>query len=828
MSTSPAGIDAFEPGRGRSLAPPPPASSAGTAPDLKPRAVGPFLYADGRRFIVRGVTYGTFGAEYDDLLPESHQVARDFAAIAAAGFNAVRTYTEPRPEILDLAAEHRLRLLVGVWWQDPLYFGPPTRAKWSEMADHARDRVREAAARCGAHPSVLGLVVGNEIPADAVRWYGRRRVERLLRELYRSGKEGAGDCLVGYANYPTTGYLHTDVFDFDCFNVFLEDEGAFRRYLAELMVSRLDRPLLLTELGLDARTHGECGQARALDWQLRAAYDLGVAGTCAFSWTDDWSVGGVRVDEWEFGLTRADRSPKAALDVVSGRHDAGLLGCRDEWPRASVVVCAYQAEGTLGACLASLQALEYPDYEVVVVDDGSTDTTPTIASAYPVRLLSDGHGGLSYARNLGLAHATGDIVAYIDSDAYATPDWLTHLVLGLHRPGAAAVGGPNVVPPSDPPVAQAIYQAPGGPVHVLVDDEYAEHVPGCNMAYWREPLREIGGFDPVYRTAGDDADVCWKLLDRGHRIAFHPAALVWHHPRARVRGFWCQQVGYGRAEAVLARRHPDRFTGDGHARWRGRVYGPSSSLSTRARLYSGRFGLAPYQRLYGGRPVPLVFGLYLVGALAALALLWPVLVLPLVAAVAALGGVFAVRGMRAARRAELRPAVAWSVLIGVLHVLQPVAREVGRRRARGEAHEQGPAGRDPVRARPNGHRMLVVAEASERESLLLDLRCQLGGAGLQVEPDTGWRAADLTIRSGPFWQARLTSNAVAGAVYLRLVHRPRLTLFGAVTVVALGAVTWPPVVAAVAGTVLVTLAGLELARLVLRTRRALAGKEAAR
>ena len=55
---------------------------------------------------------------------------------------------------------------------------------------------------------------------------------------------------------------------------------------------------------------------------------------------------------------------------------------------------------------------------------------------------------------------------------------------------------------------------------MLLDDERAEHVPGCNMAFWRERLLEIGGFDPIYRVAGDDVDVCWKLLDRGYDIRF--------------------------------------------------------------------------------------------------------------------------------------------------------------------------------------------------------------------------------------------------------------------------------------------------------------------
>jgi len=70
------------------------------------------------------------------------------------------------------------------------------------------------------------------------------------------------------------------------------------------------------------------------------------------------------------------------------------------------------------------------------------------------------------------------------------------------------VGGPNLPPPEDSVVAACVAASPGGPLHVLLDDVEAEHIPGCNMAFRREVLEEIGGFDPIYRSAGDDVDVC--------------------------------------------------------------------------------------------------------------------------------------------------------------------------------------------------------------------------------------------------------------------------------------------------------------------------------
>jgi O-antigen biosynthesis protein len=187
------------------------------------------------------------------------------------------------------------------------------------MATQARVVVREAVRAYADHPAVLGFVFGNEIPGPVVRWHGRRRVEGLLWNLYEAGKQEAPEALLSYANYPTTQYLDTSFFDFDCFNVFLEDESDCRRYLAHLQFSAGDRPLILTELGLDSGA-GEDLQAGSLDWQLRVAAELGLAGTCIFSWTDDWWVGGHKVEGWYFGVTRECREPKPALEVMQSHY----------------------------------------------------------------------------------------------------------------------------------------------------------------------------------------------------------------------------------------------------------------------------------------------------------------------------------------------------------------------------------------------------------------------------------------------------------------------------------------------------------------------------
>ena len=121
----------------------------------------------------------------------------------------------------------------------------------------------------------------------------------------------------------------------------------------------------------------------------------------------------------------------------------------------------------------------------------------------------------------------------------------------------------------------------------------------------RTALEAIGGFDPRFRTAGDDVDICWRLQERGGRIGFHAGAMVWHHRRNSVRTYWRQQRGYGKAEALLERKWPEKYNATGHLSWAGRLYGRGLTASVRraaGRVYHGHAGTALFQSVY--QPAP--------------------------------------------------------------------------------------------------------------------------------------------------------------------------------------------------------------------------------
>jgi GT2 family glycosyltransferase len=666
-------------------------SSAGCFARITAR--GKFLWAGDEKFYVRGVTYGPFHPDPDgSYYPRPEIVDCDFSQMIANGINAVRTYDVPPFWVLDLAQSHGLRVMTGLQVEQ--------FASFLDEEKTARDikrQVRARVDRCAGHTAVMAYIIANEIPASIVRWHGPRRVERFLEELYSIAKEGDPEGLFCYANYPTTEHLDLGFMDVSCFNVYLESQASFEAYLARLQNLAGHRPLLMTEVGLDSRGSGQVQQARVLDWQLRSAFQGGCAGAFVFAWTDDWYSRGKDVDDWDFGLTDRSRAPKPALTAVREAYAEAPFPSGRQWPRISVVVCTYNGHRTIRDCLDGLQRLEYSDYETIVVNDGSTDGVADIAQEYAsVRLISTENRGLSAARNTGMEAATGEIVAYIDDDAAPDPLWLQYLAAAFLKWDCAAVGGPNIPMPGDGPIATCVANAPGGPTAVLLSDTEAEHIAGCNMAFRKSWLQAIGGFDPQFRIAGDDVDICWRLRERGAKLGYSPAAIVWHHYRNSLRAYWKQQAGYGKAEALLERKWPEKFNAMGHISWRGRIYfngllglvacGPP-------RIYQGTWGSAAYARLYFGPPGPLKTlllmpesFLVIVGfvVLAAAGQLWKPLFLAGAMPVAAIG-VSLAWSMRNALRLRFPPLPRayiplWQLqlLTALLHPFQFLARLKGR------------------------------------------------------------------------------------------------------------------------------------------------------
>jgi GT2 family glycosyltransferase len=761
---------------------------------------GKFLYRGDEKLYVRGVTYGPFrpSEEFaDGLRPDVAE--RDLAAIAESGFNALRLYSVPGRWFLDAAQRHGLLVMIGLPWEEHVAFLGDRR--------HARDierRIRAGVRACTRHPAVLGYVVGNEIPASIVRWHGRRRIEAYIERLFYAAKEEDPGGLATYVNYPTTEYLQLPFLDFACFNVYLESREQLAAYLSRLQNIAGDLPLVMAEIGLDSRRNGLRTQAESTEWQVATTFAAGCAGAFIFAWTDEWYRGGHDIEDWDFGLTTRERQPKPALAAAQRAFAELPFPVDSRSPRVSVIVCTYNDARTLRDCLEGLLQLRYPDYEVIVVVDGSADGSAAIVRDYEVRCVETPNRGLASARNTGLAMATGDVVAFIDADARPDPDWLRYLARSLVSGGWAGIGGPNLPWPDAGRVARAVAEAPGGPTHVLLSDEEAEHIPGCNMAFRRDCLLAIGGFDPRFRAAGDDVDVCWRLRERGWKLGFSPGAAVWHHRRESLFGYLRQQRVYGEAEGLLERKWPQRYSAAGHPVWEGRLYGGGAAEHHGRRrwwVYHGTWGTSLFQSIYQPArgmvaALPLIPEYYLLifillvlslGGIAWTPLLGAVPVLGVAVGALVLDAALGAARSSAGRSPSTLERLRSRALVGLLYVLQPLARLHGRLRL----------GLTPFRRRGPGRlrmpRPRTTAGWSEdwasTDTRLKAIEARLRDSGAVARRGDPYARWDLEVISGPLGMARVRmalEEHGAGRQLVRLRVWPRPSPLGVAIALGLG------------------------------------------
>ena len=804
-----------------------------TRAPLEPiRVRAKFFFEGERKFFLKGVTYGPFKPDANgDFFPPVARVREDLRLMNELGVNLVRIYYAPPPWFLDVCREFGIRVLISIPWAEHIEF-----LNDSKIRRQITQTIRDAVSKNRGHDAIFGYLVGNEIPTTMVRWLGAKRVTYFVEQLINIARSIDPRPLYSYASYPPTEYLLPQNVDFYSFNVYLERRADFERYLARLQNLAEDKPLIMGEFGLDTIRKGEEMQAEVLDWHLDVVVRGGAAGTIFFSWTDEWFTGGHEITDWAFGLVTHERTPKKAFHVLQKKLAEGgeERGAKSEeritgdaprpslralrpsitkrvalpkYPRVSIIVCSYNGAKTLGDCLRSLDALNYPNYEIVLVDDGSKDNTQEVVREFEKQRLEgdalsspkyslgkkdqgdDGalpssnalpdfknivqkNMGLSFARNEGARRSTGEIVAYTDSDCMADPDWLYYMVSTLLSGDYAGVGGPNISPPAVDWIQAAVAASPGGPSHVLLSDVVAEHIPGCNMAFHRWAFEMVGGFDTEYRKAGDDVDFCWRLQTNGQVIAFSPSAIVWHYRRFTLTAFRKQQEGYGEAESMLRFKHLIFFGPTGTIKWKGQIYGAPrfTWLVNRPVIYHGVFGQGLFQSIY---PTPQSDIAAYLSSIEWLGLTLFIFVLSIgfqtlrIVPYLMFGGTFlvALSYMMHARIETKFDTIRARLLVAFLALVQPWGRGWARYftwlkykhtpEAVIAAHETG-LSRESTRGSIS--RLNFWNEKGlGREKLLEEIFALLETEGWRYSADTGWKNWDAQIYGNQFWSIKLAT-----------------------------------------------------------------------
>ncbi|MEP7022249.1 MAG: glycosyltransferase [Actinomycetota bacterium] len=286
----------------------------------------------------------------------------------------------------------------------------------------------------------------------------------------------------------------------------------------------------------------------------------------------------------------------AGLPPPAALTGAGLRGDRARWPflvrrRAvldsppfiSVVICTRDRPGQLAACLRRLGELQYPRYEVVVVDNAADDAVRAMVEASQgvpgLRYVAEPRAGLSWARNAGTVAAAGEIIAFLDDDEEPDKYWLAGLACGFSQADDIGCVSGMVVPARIDTPAQELFEQVGGHCkgRGFYPAVFSRHGPqnplyplppfgvGANMAFRREALARIGGFDVALGAgtpacAGEDTLALTLVLLSGYRIAYEPAALMRHHHRTDLDSLGSQLQGYGTGltayYAALLRKRP--------------------------------------------------------------------------------------------------------------------------------------------------------------------------------------------------------------------------------------------------------------------------------
>lgn len=509
--------------------------------------------------------------------------------IATAGFDAIRSY-EPLPlEILDYCSQLGLGVFAGFSWD---WFKPTCLDEIKLWRKNALAHMRPFVLASKNHPALWCWIVGNELPVDVVRRIGWRQAQILLEEMVDFIHQLAPQTWAAYASFPPTLPLQPRNADISLFNLYLEEEEKLQNYLPLLQTWSGGKPVLLGEFGLDARSHGEQKQARLLSasWQQICAH--GLAGWTAFCWSDRWWSAGADLSCWQFGLTETPNKPRLALASLCATWNAPPK--KRNLPAVSVLICTYQGSQRISATLEALSQQNFRNFELLIISDGKDPQLETYLQAkakldytnqgflredIPLSLIQQPHAGLSAARNKGASKANGEILVYLDDDSEPHSEWLSRLILGMETFQWDAAGGPVSAPERYTTHLSKklcrIASAPGQAQPVLLGNGKAEHIPGCSFAVRKHALEWIGGWDPQFTKAGDDVDFCWRLEQASLSLGFVADALMWHRPRNSWLGYFRQQIGYGKAEYLLAQKWPEKLARRGQFKWQGAVYSPN-------------------------------------------------------------------------------------------------------------------------------------------------------------------------------------------------------------------------------------------------------------
>lgn len=236
----------------------------------------------------------------------------------------------------------------------------------------------------------------------------------------------------------------------------------------------------------------------------------------------------------------------------------------------SIIIPAFNSGKTISKCVESLLSLEYPDYEIIIVNDGSTDDTLSLLKNYEASpklvIIDQPNAGPSIARNKAIKLAKGAFIAFTDADCTVKPDWLKELLKGFTAANPytiMGVGGDQLSPPDESNFGKSIneFLKKIGLLSDYIKDAEGKtaiietaHNPTCNVIYRKEIFDKIGYFDENL-WPGEDVDLDYRIKQSGFKLMFNPSAVVYHYRQTNMAGYKRMMFRYGNVQAILVKRY---------------------------------------------------------------------------------------------------------------------------------------------------------------------------------------------------------------------------------------------------------------------------------
>lgn len=233
----------------------------------------------------------------------------------------------------------------------------------------------------------------------------------------------------------------------------------------------------------------------------------------------------------------------------------------------SVIIPAFNAEKTITSCLASLINQDYKgETEIIVIDDGSTDSTPDIVSKYEgVKLIRQKNAGPASARNAGASAAKGDIILFTDSDCVPAPDWITEMLTPFHENRDVA-GVKGIYKTHQRELTARFVQLEYEDKYdYMLKERYIDFIDTYSAGFKKSVFLEMKGYDTDFPVAcAEDVELSYRLSNKGYKMVFNPKAIVYHTHPDKLAAYLKKKYKFAYWRMLALKKNPGKAIKDSH------------------------------------------------------------------------------------------------------------------------------------------------------------------------------------------------------------------------------------------------------------------------